>query len=286
MIDITCPACNITYHADETHLGRGFRCKVCGKIIRVEHPELAPIPLREVVQATTSKQRVGRDRQVGAGILVLGTLLVGAWLILRSPDEPHHIDVPEFKLSPPVERLEMPKEKPLRPFIIRTKKAVPKPVNLQPVVVVPKCAEGQKPEELYTGERIEQDEGTSGQSMLEITNGLREDAAVRLLDNSTNQTARFVYIRANDSYTIEGIEPSNYALVFASGSDWIPACGEFQRDEEIQEFEKPLQFEESDEKRTRYRVTLHPVLNGNIRANKIDRKRFLQGDQHFTLPPQ
>src|ERR1017187_4691808 len=56
----------------------------------------------------------------------------------------------------------------------------------QPVVIVPKCAEGHNSARPTTGERIEADEGTSGQSILEITNGLSADAAARLLDNSTN----------------------------------------------------------------------------------------------------
>ena len=38
MIDVTCPACDITYHADEAHIGRGLQCKVCGKILQVERP--------------------------------------------------------------------------------------------------------------------------------------------------------------------------------------------------------------------------------------------------------
>jgi hypothetical protein len=296
VIDITCPSCDITYHADENHIGRGFRCKVCGKILAVEHLELAPIPLREVVQATTSKQKVGRDRQVGVGILVVGAVFFAVWLLLRSPnaDEPHHIDVPELKMSPPVERLEMPKNGPVRPIILRTKKVMPEPENLQPVVVVPACAQGQQPVRLATGERIEPDEGTDGAATLKIKNGLGEDAAVRLIDTATNNTSRFVYIQAHDEYTIKGIESGNYSVLYATGSDWMENCVEFQRNEEINEFEKSHAFEDrvfdkdGDEHHrwTEGEISLNPVPLGNARTKTINRKRFFQGDQHFTLPPQ
>jgi len=142
---------------------------------------------------------------------------------------------------------------------------------------------GHTPERPYTGVRIEPDEGTFGNSKLEITNGLSVDAAARLLDNSTNRTSRFVYIRARDVYAIEGIEPGTYSLLFLSGSDWVAACGEFQRNEDIQEYEQPLEIEENAEYRTGYKATLNPVPYGNARTKKIDRRRFFQGDQHFSL---
>jgi hypothetical protein len=37
VIDVTCPACEIIYHADESQIGQGFHCKVCGRVLLVEH---------------------------------------------------------------------------------------------------------------------------------------------------------------------------------------------------------------------------------------------------------
>ena len=162
MIDITCPSCNITYHADETHIGKGFRCKVCGRIIRVETSLL-----HSVVEITAKKQKSDHDWQVwGIGIIVavlLAAIPLAVWLQSPSVDAPHHVDVPELKMAPPVERIEMPKEEPLRPIILRTKKtSASEPEPLQPLVVIPACAQGQQPVRLATGERIEPDEGTDG----------------------------------------------------------------------------------------------------------------------------
>jgi hypothetical protein len=151
----------------------------------------------------------------------------------------------------------------------------------KPVVILPKCAEGQAPERLNTGERIEPDQGTSGESSLEVTNDPITDAVIRLVDTATNLTSRFVYLRAGDVYTIPGIEPGTYSLRFASGLDWFPTCAEFIKNGNIDEFPKPLVFEEGY--KTTWKATLHGVPFGNARTNKIDKRRFLAGDQHFSL---
>ena len=96
MIDITCPACDIIYHADETHIGRGLRCKVCGTILLVERQSLGPTAPRQVehVSATvagressprTVANRLGlsRDTRIAVGIgvtLIILLLIVWAWL--------------------------------------------------------------------------------------------------------------------------------------------------------------------------------------------------------------
>ena len=77
MVDITCPSCDIIYHADETHIGRGFRCKVCGKILRVERHGTGPSLAQAVVQSTVGKQRRSRGRWIGVGILLGGAIFLG-----------------------------------------------------------------------------------------------------------------------------------------------------------------------------------------------------------------
>jgi len=165
----------------------------------------------------------------------------------------------------------------------------PSKSNALPPIVIAPCAEGQTPERLDTGARIKPDEGTSGESTLEVRNGTSLDAAVRLVDNSTNKTSRFVYIRATNDYTITGIEPGTYSLRFATGSEWVTSCREFQRDEDIKEFEKQLVFNrdvsivyEGDQRIERWRstkvsATLNAVPLGNAPTRKIDRKQFLEG---------
>lgn len=193
-----------------------------------------------------------------------------------------------------------------RPDRSRAKTAKPRPLRplrtVAPIVtaplaavnITPPCAVGRTPERPNTGERIEPDVGTSGRSSLEISNGLSVDAAVRLVDSSTNTTSRFVYVRAHDNLKIGGIQPSTYYLRFASGLDWIPACADFLRDENINEFEETFPFQQETVKDgdyykttwTKVSASLNPVLEGTVSARKIDRERFLQGDQHFSVQPQ
>src|SRR5579862_3021954 len=51
VIDIECPACNTIYHADETCIGLEIRCRVCGRILRVERKGIATGRLNDVVQS-------------------------------------------------------------------------------------------------------------------------------------------------------------------------------------------------------------------------------------------
>lgn len=192
-------------------------------------------------------------------------------------------------------RFDRSQEKAAKPRHTRPLKTVA-PIVMAPLAalnITPPCAVGRTPERPNTGERIEPDVGTSGRSSLEISNGLSVDAAVRLVDSFTNTTSRFVYVRAHDKYKIEGIEPSTYYLRFASGLDWIPACGDFLQDENINEFEETFPFQQETVKEgdyyktswTKASASLNPVLEGTVSARKIDRERFLQGDPHFSAQP-
>jgi hypothetical protein len=153
------------------------------------------------------------------------------------------------------------------------------PSSSQPVVHTPPCIEGKTTERLATGGKIEPDRDISGNTEVEIINGADSDAAVRLMDNSTNATSRFVYIRSHDSYSIERMPPGTYSLLFELGSGWVVACGQFQLERGIQEYENPFVIRYGYD----YSATLHAFRAGNERTKVIDRKRFLQGDQHFSL---
>jgi hypothetical protein len=234
---------------------------------------------------------VGRFLSIAAVVLALATVgivVVIYWLGRNpSPDQtsPNQGGNPTQSAQTPLQSSPAPQPIPIIPEIPQRKFKPGPPIALiapvPDIPLVPPCAEGQSPERLETGKKIVPDEGTSGRSVLEITNGTNFDAAVRLVDNSTNGTSRFVYIRAMNDYTIEGVEPGTYSLLFATGSDWIATCADFQRDEDIREFEQPLVFEQNEEHVTHYKVSLHRVLHGNARTKKIDRKRFLEGDRRF-----
>jgi hypothetical protein len=103
------------------------------------------------------------------------------------------------------------------------------------------------------------------------------DAAVKLADNVTGKPVRFVYVQAGHSFTIDGIETGAYLLQFQFGKDWIPECHDFVRDPNYFEFTAPFVF--LDDRIRYFNVTLSPVVGGKIRTRKIDRERFLKGDE-------
>jgi hypothetical protein len=158
-----------------------------------------------------------------------------------------------------------------------------------PEVVTPTCADGKEPERPETGSPIETWLGIQGQSTLEIINGSHLDAAVHLFSDSPNSSSRFVYVRSHDSYTLRGIQPDTYYLVFDLGHQWVSDCGQFLRDEVIQEFEKPLAFVHTETDEADYwtvtTATLHEVPFGNVRAKRVDRRRFWHGSRRFALQP-
>jgi hypothetical protein len=160
-------------------------------------------------------------------------------------------------------------------------------------VVIPPCAVGQEIDRPFTGDSLE-DAGAkdpSSDSYLEILNGESEDAAVRLADFSTGKKVRFVYIRAGDTFSITGIDPGMYSVLFESGRDWVPACRGFIRGQDIQEFDKPLEFNVRAQVNdsgvevfsTQGSITLYTVAHGNAKIHAIDRNRFFRGDQRLTL---
>jgi hypothetical protein len=212
VIDITCSACDITYHADETHLGKGLRCKVCGKILLVERQEIGPSLLHDVVQSTVSKRKRNQNVWLGVGIILAGIVLFAIlfWMASPQPEAPSASSITsqaeaipsDIKLPAPLEHLK-PIEPSKHPALIKPiYPNIPQAVipHIPLAVFVPKCAEGQQAEAHATGDKIEDDDGTNGKSKLLVQNGLDLDAAVRLVDASTRKTSRFVYIRAHDQY--------------------------------------------------------------------------------------
>jgi hypothetical protein len=159
------------------------------------------------------------------------------------PSTVPEVNLAKIKKPEPLEKI--PEIKPLAPLRLPPIRTHESNAPSKPLVLIPSCAIGHSPERPESGERIEPDNGTSGEATLEINNGLTVDAVVRLVDSSTNTTSRFVYVRANSVYKIVGIEPSEYFLRYMTGSDWIPNCVEFQKDEDIDEFEKTFVFEQS-----------------------------------------
>lgn len=122
---------------------------------------------------------------------------------------------------------------------------------------------------------------------MKIENGTSEDAALRLYDASTEQTIRCVFMKAHASASITGIPEGIYGLKYTTGLDWrdngfrwLPCYSRFERQFVYSEERvgNEIQYHE-------IRVTLHPVVGGNVRTISISREEFLRGNQDASLRP-
>lgn len=137
------------------------------------------------------------------------------------------------------------------------------------------------------GSRIMPDVGTNGYGVLEAQNGSTEDAVLTLYDSAADETIREVYVAAKHSVRMEGIPEGTYELAYTHGLDWDGddkfRCG----DQDYAQFERQLAFtEERDQEGVRYKtitVTLHPVVEGNVRTKKISRQEFLRTHRRIAI---
>lgn len=127
---------------------------------------------------------------------------------------------------------------------------------------------------LPTGTRLIADQATAGRGELEAINGTSLDACVIVVDSSTQERVRKVYIKSQDSFTLGHLNPGNYKVLFATGADWENTGEHFNRDASYFEFGKVLSFEEAGTSYEQHTITLHPVANGNVHARSISEAEF------------
>jgi hypothetical protein len=124
---------------------------------------------------------------------------------------------------------------------------------------------------------------TPGEGVLRIENGTAEDAALRLYDASTEQTIRCLFVKANDSVRITGISEGTYGLKYTTGLDWQNNMETFRWRPSYSRFERQFPYSEervgNEIQYHEIRVTLHPVVGGNVRTISISREEFLRGNQ-------
>ena len=297
MIQVICPSDGTLHYAEESDIGETLRCRKCGVILKIESQdqraeigtELQPVEKQAEASVTSEppaaprtngarpRSRIRREHILIATVLgATGLMLVIAFW----PNTPSPISTQEQPTNPVV-RDTSPQPSsgvpaPVKPAP-QVKQVQSKPVlGENPVGVLPPCAQGREPLRPRTGERIEPDDGISGESNIQVTNVGSLDAAVRLVDNVTGRTLRFVYVQAGHSFAIARIEAGTYSVRVQFGRDWISECHQFMRDTAYSEYAQPLVF--LDDRIRFYTVTLNPVPAGNAVTRKIDRKRFFEGD--------
>jgi hypothetical protein len=117
-------------------------------------------------------------------------------------------------------------------------------------------------------------QANSGSGELKAINGTAFDACVIVLDSSTQERVRMVYVKSQDSFTLDHLSPGNYNVLFATGTDWDNTGEHFNRNASYFEFGKVLSFEEEGRSYERHTITLNPVANGNVHARSITEAEF------------
>lgn len=135
---------------------------------------------------------------------------------------------------------------------------------------------------LRNGTEIVGPSGPEGHAELTIENGTSFDATVKVADG--NQVRRWVYVKAKSAVTLQGIGPCSCRVLFASGVDWDSARLRFTRDQSFTRFEDAFEFRESrvgnKYKASGFRITLHPVSQGQAPIRRIDEREFERATIH------
>ena len=81
-----------------------------------------------------------------------------------------------------------------------------------------------------------------------------------------------VYIRALDSFTMQGIRDGTYYLYFSTGEEWDGQ--RFTVNPRYQKFEEPFQFTTGETTYTTWNITLHGVVGGTASAENVSESDF------------
>jgi ribosomal protein S27E len=282
MIDIPCPGCDQTYHADEGHAEREFQCLTCGRRLRVPSTGHYPVASAGAVprspghaaSAAPDGRRTRRTRPwwipavaVGSlvGLAVMALLMSGRTGITAVP-EPGWEDRPRA---------------PLAPYDLAADRS--------PTLSTPFSSFGSTleraasclrphPDSLPNGQDIVTPRGPSGLGTLRVENGTTRDAVVKVIDAGSRETYRLTYVRARSDTTLRNLGPGTLRLQFALGADWDAFAEKFRCTPSYSEFVDPLVFVERplpDETIfSTFTVTLHPVPEGKARTRALDEATF------------
>jgi hypothetical protein len=125
--------------------------------------------------------------------------------------------------------------------------------------------------------------------VLRVENGTTEDAALRLYDVSTEVIVRCFFVKAHDSVMLKDIPEGTYGLKYATGLDWMEGPKTFRWMPSYSHFEKEFQYSETrngnEIQFQEIHVTLHPVIDGNVRTTSISSDQFQRGDEDEAEHP-
>ncbi len=122
--------------------------------------------------------------------------------------------------------------------------------------------------------------GYSGKGKLTLSNGLEEDAYVKVVLN--NKLAASFYVKSRESFTYSTIPDGSYVIMFCTGYGWDSTVKDFTRGRNAQQYDAPLTYStrrESDTTGTTtyttvIKLTLNAVPGGNTHASGISLAEF------------
>jgi hypothetical protein len=114
---------------------------------------------------------------------------------------------------------------------------------------------------------------------VEIQNGPRGNAIVKIREAATGKLLVTVFIRRNETARYDGIPDGTFTIQYAIGDRLNPRCTSFPRFESIGEFppSAPLVSDVSTSGEARshtLRYTLFPVPGGNVMPHPIEASAF------------
>ena len=261
MITLRC-ACGETIHADERHVGRQVRCPRCERPVEIGQPAHSPGPNAKPFWEASSAPSWRSLRARWTALTPLTRVLIGGALVgivgilLWGPrgDAP----TPSTPAEPPS-------------------------VQGRPSSGSPREA-GRAPVSLTTGTELKHFGTRKGLGALTVDNGTDRDAVVKLVeDRVPPRTRQAVFVRARESWTIEGVPRGRYVLRFALGADWDEGANRFSVNPVYFEFADRLNFSEvrgaqGAVRADTFTITLHRVSGGNAPANPISLDLFEASD--------
>ncbi|QZZ21082.1 hypothetical protein J5X98_00785 [Leptothermofonsia sichuanensis E412] len=131
---------------------------------------------------------------------------------------------------------------------------------------------------LPNGTNLTSPQNAQGRGTLKVINGTGYDAIIKLVDQASGRTQRFVYIQANREVTLKQIGSCRCTLKFSIGTNWNPNTQRFSQSRLYSQFRESLNFREirtpSGIRWMNYTATLHPVKGGTARTLPINERDF------------
>jgi hypothetical protein len=247
---ITLKHCGEKYFADDTHIGRQIKCKICGQVLTVARVVPTPtVPGIENVRADEGLiKRMQSRRYILLGLFVAIVAAVGITLAVlhRSSSLP---GTPA--LSPSLAMGTSP-----------TASVLPK----------------RTPFSLPNGTSLHNARCPRGVAHVRISNGTDSDARVQLYSANSGTVCWDYYIRGGDQWTLSRVGMGTYRLRFLLGTDWDTRQKRFVSTSSASEFDAPLDFKEPQRgAKTSYNcfeATLHTIPLHNAPTHSVNESVF------------